>query len=231
MSKPQLALDLSLRPAQGRDDFLVAPCNRAAVGWIDRWPDWPGVGVALWGGPGSGKTHLAEVWRAGSNAVRLGPDDLTPDRLDQLVSLCASALVDFGERGLPSDFERPLLHLHNRLWDQGRTLLLVSRLPPARWDVELPDLRSRLNAIAAVRIDEPDEALLGALLVKLFADRQLRVAPDVITYALPRIERSFATIRRLVDTVDQTALAAGRAVTVPLVRDALAATAGRRAPG
>ncbi len=222
MSEPQLTLDLSLRPALGRDDFLVAPCNQAAVGWIDRWPDWPGVGVALWGGPGSGKTHLAEVWRSASKAVRFGPDALARDRLNDVLSLSASALVDLGEHSLSSDTERPLLHLHNRLRDQGQALLLVSRAPPARWKVALPDLRSRLNAIVAVRIDEPDDALLGGLLVKLFADRQLRVAPDVIAYALPRIERSFAATRRLVDTVDRAALAAKRAVTVPLVRDALA---------
>ena len=222
MSAPQLTLDLSFRPALGRDDFLVTPCNRAAVGWIDRWPDWPGVGLALWGGPGSGKTHLAEVWRAASKAVCFGLDDLTSDGLNDVLSLSADAVVDLGENRLASDVERPLLHLHNRLRDQGRTLLLVSRAPPARWKVALPDLRSRLNAIVAVQINEPDEALLGALLVKLFADRQLRVAPDVIAYALPRIERSFAATRRLVDTVDRTALAAGRAVTVPLVRAALA---------
>ena len=114
-----------------------------------------------------------------------------------------------------------MLHLHNRLRDQGQSLLLISRTPPARWNVVLADLRSRLNALAVVQIEVPDDALLGGLLIKLFADRQLRVTPDVIGYALQRMERSFSAARRLVEVVDRDALAARRAVTVPLVRKAL----------
>ena len=221
MSDPQLLFDFDVRPALGREDFLISPCNQAAVGWIDKWPDWPGIGVSLWGEPGSGKTHLAEVWRAASGADGFGLDRLTGERIDEALGSKGNALVDLGERVLPRVAEVPLLHLHNRLRDQRQSLLLVSRVPPARWDVALPDLRSRLGAMAAVQIEGPDDALLGGLLVKLFADRQLRVAPDVIAYALPRIERSFAATRGLVEAIDRMSLSTGRSVTIPLLRDAL----------
>ena len=223
MTEAQLVLDLGFRPALGRDDFLVAPCNAAAVGWVDRWPDWPGVGLSLWGGSGSGKTHLAEVWRAMSSADKFALSQLVEAELDDLLGRPGNTTVDLGEATLPPEAERPLLHLHNRLRDLGHSLLLISRTPPARWDVVLPDLRSRLNALVAVQIEAPDDALLGGLLVKLFADRQLRVGPDVIRYALRRMERSFSAARRLVDMVDREALVAGRAITVPLVRKALSA--------
>ena len=65
----QLAFDLPARPAMGREDFLVASCNRDAVGWIDRWPEWPYPCMVLYGPPGSGKTHLARVWQQRAGAA------------------------------------------------------------------------------------------------------------------------------------------------------------------
>ncbi|HXR87106.1 MAG TPA: DNA replication protein, partial [Stellaceae bacterium] len=95
------------------------------------------------------------------------------------------------------------------------------REPPARWSIRLADLRSRLVAAPAVAVDAPDDALLGAVLVKLFTDRQLRISEDLIAYLLPRIERSFAAAQAIVAALDQAALADQRAVTVRLARDIL----------
>ena len=134
-----------------------------------------------------------------------------------------STLIDLGAGELEPEAERPLLHLHNWMRDHQRYLVLLARTPPARWRVALPDLRSRLNALDVVQIEEPDDALLAGVLIKLFADRRLRVDPEIIAYAVQRMERSFAAAHRLVETVDRSALAARRAVTVPLLRSVLAA--------
>ncbi len=72
--------------------------------------------------------------------------------------------------------EAALLHLINLCAERGEHLLLLGREAPARWPVALPDLRSRLKATSAIGIGRPDDALLGALLARHFADRQLRVA-------------------------------------------------------
>ncbi len=219
MTNRQLALDLSFRPALGREDFLVAPCNQAAVAWVDSWPVWPGTGLCVWGSASSGKSHLGEAWRAVSGAARLSTEQLCGGVADRT----NYTLVDLGEDQLPRAAEEPLLHLYNWMRDQGRHLMLLARTPPARWQVELPDLRSRLNAVDAVQIEEPDDALLAGLLVKLFGDRHLEVEPDLIVYALSRMERSFAGARQLVETVDRDTLASRRAVTVRLLRSVLAA--------
>ena len=221
MSVQQLVLELGHRPAVGRADFLVAPCNALAVDWIDRWPVWPGVGLALWGDAACGKTHLAEVWRGRTGATRYRTTDLNQTAMTAVLAESACAVVDLEADALPAVAERPLLHLHNRLRDAGHQLLMISREAPARWGIALPDLRSRVKALPAVRIEAPDEALIAAVLVKLFADRQLTVAPGVIEYALGRMERSFAAAQRLAELVDRAALAAQRAVTVPLVRSVL----------
>ena len=96
-------------------------------------------------------------------------------------------------------------------------MLMTSLSAPARWRISLPDLSSRLKAATAVGVGAPDDALIAAVLVKLFADRQLKVDEDVIGYMLSRMERTFDAARRLVETVDARALAERRNITVPLV--------------
>lgn len=210
----QLPLDLGFRPALGRADFLIAPCNAAAVAWIDRWPEWPAPALALWGPAGSGKTHLLEVWRARSRAVAIAPGMLTSAAVPQLLGEARTVAIDDAQNA----DEEALLHLYNVLAERQGQLLLAAREPPARWTIRLADLRSRLLAAPAVAVEAPDDALLGAVLVKLFADRQLRISEDLIAYLLPRIERSFAAAQEIVAALDTAALAGQRAVTVRLAR-------------
>ncbi len=222
MTAGQLTLDLGHRPALGMDDFLVTPCNREAVAWIDRWPDWPGPALAIHGPPGCGKTHLAHVFRARSAAKLIAPEALgrtEPDGLLGEARVCM--LDDAGRVAGGSVRERALLHLYNVVAERQGHLLLAARKPPGRWPVGLPDLRSRLAAMPAVSVGAPDDELIGALLVKLFADRQLRVGQDVVAFLLTRMERSFDAARRMVAAIDETALAERRNITVPLVRDVL----------
>ncbi|HJN03521.1 MAG TPA: DNA replication protein [Alphaproteobacteria bacterium] len=211
----QFPLDLGHREARGREDFLVAPCNEDAVAWIDRWPDWPGRILALHGPRACGKSHLAEVWRATSGATVVAADTLTagtvPPAAGSLAIEDADTTVD----------ERALLHTLNAVREAGGSILLTGKTPPAQWRVGLPDLDSRLRAANTCGIGAPDDALLAAVLVKLFAERQITVAEAVILYLLPRIERSFDAARACVAALDRHALQAGRAVTVPLVRDVL----------
>ena len=197
----QLALDLGHRPALGREDFLVSPCNEDAVAWVDRWPDWPGPALVIHGPAGCGKTHLARVWRQRSGATE-------------------AAVVEDADR--PVD-DVALFHLYNRHAEEGGHFLLTARTPPARWPGRLPDLVSRLTAAPTVAIGPPDDTLIAQVVVKLFADRQLAVGAEVVPYLVTHMERSFAAARRLVAAADDAALAAKRPVTVPLVRDVLAA--------
>lgn len=210
----QLALDLGHRPAFGREDFLVAPGNQDAVEWIDRWPDWPGHALALFGPAGCGKSHLAQVFALRAHAVAIAAPDLTTDAVGALLGKYKAFLLEEGD----ACDERALFHLFNGVRESKGALLLTGREPPARWPTELPDLKSRLSSIPAVPIAPPDDAMMEAVLVKLFSDRQLGVAPDVIAYVLRRIDRSFASARRLVATADKESLAGKRPITIPLMK-------------
>lgn len=216
----QRTFDWPVRPALGREDFLVAPCNEAAVAWLDRWPDWPGPALAIHGPPGSGKSHLAEVWRQRSDAGAVQASKLAeaaPEAGGETKTLVVEGL------GGRID-ERALLHLYNAIAERGGHLLLTASAPPAHWPLALLDLASRLRLAPAAALGMPDDALLGALMLKLFADRQIAVAPEVPAYVVPRIERTFDAVATLVERLDRAALAEGRAITVPLVRAVLSAS-------
>ncbi|HJQ59965.1 MAG TPA: DnaA/Hda family protein [Vineibacter sp.] len=219
----QLPLDLAGPPAYGRADFLAAEANRAALAWIDRWPDWPGPATVLVGPPGSGKTHLLHLWAARSEALRLTGAALDrTDReaiFDALAGTRHLALDDAEAVAGRPDAERNLFHAYNWLRERGGGLLLAARTAPARWTIGLPDLASRLRAAAVPQIEPPDDALLGAVLVKLFHDQQLKISEDVIRYLVDRMERSLSAARTIVARIDQRTLADKRAVTVRLLRE------------
>jgi len=219
----QLALELPHRPALGAGDFLVAPGNREAVAWIDRWPDWNTLGLVIHGPPGCGKSHLLEVWRARSDALALDAAELS--KTDPVNAL--GSHVDLAvERLDAAEDETVLFHLYNMVVERGGKLLMTAREAPARLGFQLPDLASRIGALPAVAVAGPDDTLLASVLVKLLADRQLDAPPELIEYLLARMERSFEAARRLVATLDNRALALRRPVTMRLARDVLATDFG-----
>jgi chromosomal replication initiation ATPase DnaA len=219
----QRTFDLPVGTRFGRDDFLVSDGNRAAFDLIDRWPDWPARALVLHGPPGSGKTHLAHLWceRSGAkliagNAARMSEQEPPP----------SAAAVDDADLA----DERPLLHFYNLCLERGGSLLLTMQMPPAALPIGLADLASRLRALPVAGIAPPDDAQLVAVLVKHFADRQLRVAPEVFAYLVPRIERSFAAAASLAARLDKYALETRRPVTIKLARAVLAEEDQSRPP-
>jgi chromosomal replication initiation ATPase DnaA len=224
----QFAFEFSRPAALGRADFLVSASNRTALDWVDRWPVWPSPGLVLHGPPGSGKSHLASLWCARAAARLVAGPALHEADLEGLPGGQTGAIaVDDADRAP----ERMLLHLYNLCHEQGGHLLATARRPPGSWAIGLADLRSRLHAATVAGIEMPDDALLGGLLVKHFADRQLRVRPALIAYLVGRIDRSFAGAATIVAALDAAALAEGRPIGIALARRVLAAQSALRPPG
>lgn len=212
----QLPLDLIHHPALGRQDFLVSAANAAAAARVMDWKNWTGRRLAVAGPAQSGKTHLVHVWMQDSGAVRVPfrnlDETLAPDLAE--AGCVAVEDIDADTDGAPDAAERGLLHLFNLLDAHGGWLMLTGRDAPARWPLALPDLASRVATMEVQRIAPPDDALLSSILVKLFADRQLAVTPEVIRYLVRHMERSFAEAGRLVTKLDRLSLARKRPVTV-----------------
>jgi chromosomal replication initiation ATPase DnaA len=209
----QLPLPLPTAPSLTRADFIVAPANAEAVAFIDSFPRWTAPAAALYGPPGSGKSHLVAAWARAAGALVF-----TAATLDVGVA----AALEPGRAVAVEDVE---LRSHDdalfALFQHPGPLLLTGREPPAAWKAALPDLKSRFGSLLAFPLWAPDDALLTALTRKLFTDRQLAVPDPVIMRILRSVERSPAAVRDFVARADARALAEKRPVTAALVADLL----------
>lgn len=214
----QLAFDLPAQEAFRREDFFPSPANAAALASIDAWPNWPAQRLLIVGPAGAGKTHLSHLWAKAAKAQILVASDLAQADLPAL-AVTPVVVEDAQTIGKNAHAETALFHLHNMLAGQG--LLLTANAPPRDWGIDLADLLSRMQAISIVTLAPPDDALLSAVLVKLFNDRQINVPPTLISYLVARMDRSIASARTLVAALDAQALAQGRPITRALAAELL----------
>jgi chromosomal replication initiation ATPase DnaA len=203
----QLVLPLEPNNAMTRADFIVAPGNARALAFLDSFPDWPVSAAALHGPSASGKTHLARIWAARCGAELLDARDLRE-------AVKGSAVIENLDSTLTFAHEPALF----AMLEGGAPLLLTGRAVPALWPVSLPDLGSRFRSLLAFEVGASDEALLTALAVKLFADRQLTVPESVVTHLVQTLERSPAALRDFISRADARALAEKKPVNLQLIR-------------
>jgi len=214
----QLSLELPHEVALGHEDFFISSSNEHAYELIETWPDWPKRMLMLIGPEGSGKTHLGSIWSHTVAAKIISAADLSRDAIPRLAENPALVIEDLPGQDLD---ETALFHLLNLINEQHGALLMTSSTYPSVWETRLPDLASRLRAVPVVELKQPDEALLRAVLVKLFADRQLKVEEPVITYLLSRMERSIANARQLVDVLDRKSMSEAARVSRPFAAKVL----------
>jgi chromosomal replication initiation ATPase DnaA len=214
----QLALALPVDPRHGVEDFLVGASNELAYGLVESWPEWGGSTVLICGPEGCGKTHLAAIWATRAHAWRVTAAEVTGDRVAHLGSSGALVIEDCDSTQRD---EAALFHLINAVQARRGHMLLTARTRPDSWGLATRDLLSRLRLATVAQIDPPDDALLRAVLVKHFLDRQLVVDTSVVESLLLRMERSFAAARHTVETLDRMALERGRRVTRAMVSELL----------
>ncbi len=222
----QLRLKLDSTAPFRREDYLVSPSTSEALRLLDHWPRWRGGVLALVGPAGSGKTHLATAWAEQVGARIVAPDGSNAADLLELEG--APVLLEDADR---SGIGELLFHLINMAARAGGSLLVTARTPPKTWPADLPDLRSRLNALPVAFLAEPDDAVLMALLDKFFRERNIRPPDDLLPYLVRRIERSAAMARDMVARLDETADALHRPISKALAREILEQGAGQPEPG
>lgn len=215
----QLAFDISLPPSYREEDFLVAKCNRAAWAALEQWDRDATACMLIKGPSASGKTHLAHIWAERNNATFKDASELMADNAPENLFETENLVIENCE--LVGDADS-LFHLLNFMRGNIQHRLLLTVNSAACWNAfSLPDLRSRLQALPQAEIYEPDDALLTALLVKSFQDRQVEISQTSLGYLLPRIERSFNGLKQLIETIDKHAIAKKRPITRSLIQEVL----------
>ncbi len=158
--------------------------------------------LAICGPKGSGKTHLARIVE--SETVGAGRP--------------VTVLDDLGDRRQASD----LLAAIEEARAAGKRMALAGRGEPREWAAGLKDLETRLNAAQRITLVEPDEALLRAVMTKMFRDRQLRAPEAIAVYAAPRLPKTFAAAQAFVAALDALSIEKGQPIGMKLAREAVA---------
>lgn len=208
----QLAFDLPVETALGEADFVVGAGNKEAYEFLLGKTDWPSNVCVLWGQPKAGKTHLAGIWAAHSNAERASVANW-PEQLNSNLLVENADSLWMGETSL--------FNLLNQAMREPFRVLLTAQLHPNFWRLKTNDVRSRLRLAHNVEIAALDDAHLMQLFVKLFDDRQVKIDPAIVSYIMPRIERSPSFVVQLVEKMDALALSRGKPVSKRIAAEAI----------
>lgn len=216
MTTQQLVLPLSLSPSLEMGDFIVSPSNEEALSWLGKWPEWPQNTLLLYGPKGSGKSHIASIWK--SQAKILLPHQITLEGLSEFSISDAHFIVDDVDQVKD---EEALFHLLNAARNSSGSLLLLSDSPPQEWKIQLPDLQSRLKALMTINIHAPDDRLLKGLIQKYFSDQQILISDEVLHYLATHLPRSYSALWKSLDKINIEAFGKKRGITIPLIKEAL----------
>ena len=207
----QLFFNIEEQPSFDVEDFIVSSSNQSAYDYVQKWPEWASNIVFLVGGSGVGKTHLANIWLKMCDGIKLEKDNIDKE------------YITINQNILIEDFDTikydltSLFHLTNAIKEKNGYILVTSRKKPAGIDISLPDLASRLRAATPISIDEPDDFLLEAIMIKLFSDKKIIIESRVTNYIIQRVNRSVSEIIALIDNINHKSMEEKRGVTIPLV--------------
>ncbi len=178
----------------------------------------------LWGRPGSGRSHLlqaavAAAGEAGQIAawLPLGSDDLQPAMLEGMGRLDLLCVDDIDRVAGAHDWEHALFRVFEELRASGGRLIVAASMPAAEAGFRLRDLASRLASGPTWKLATmDDDARLAALQLRS-GWRGLELPDETGRFLLRRADRDSAALFRLLDKLDEAALAAQRRLTVPFV--------------
>lgn len=222
----QYLLKFALNAYFGEEDFLVTSCNKLAYQTIKSWPYWPHFGLNIFGPKSSGKSHLAHIWineveKFISRPVQIPIIQAANINMKNINKIASENQYLVIENVNADINQEAFFHLYNFYFAPERFVLFTSLEPFAKLKIKLPDLKSRLNTIPSAEILMPDDEMLTALIAKQFNDRQIIISQEVLNYILKNSERSFEYITRLVDEIDNISWTYGRAVSIPIVKEAI----------
>lgn len=230
----QIPFDFKPRVFMGREDFMVAPCNKEAFQMVDSWPKWLSSGMIIYGPKGCGKSHLAHLFADkirifSPQPIRVSLVEASRINMRNVKRIAEENQSIVIENLSPKVNAEALFHLFNLYNEEGRYMLWTSEIAPSHIGFALKDLQSRLNMLPCIAIKEPDDMMLRALIVKLFNDRQIIISSEILQYIVNNSQRSFKYIEELVNEIDNISLAFQSAVNYTVVRKAMEALEQRQA--
>ena len=198
----QLLLDFNYKNNFNNHDFYVSKSNFFAFSIIEKWPKWEKRIVNISGEKFSGKSHLANIFKSKTKALILNNKQIDDD-IFKKIKLHDCLIIDDFENNI----NEKLIYSVFNIVDQDNKFLLVNSIKPINEiSFNLPDMRSRSKNCLFAKIENPDDELIFAIIIKNFSDRQIKLEKKIIEFIINRIERSYSKIYEFIYKVDEISL-------------------------
>ena len=213
----QLLLDFDHKIEFNEHDYYVSKSNYFAFNLIQNWTKWEKKILNIYGDTFSGKTHLAKIFQNKSKALYLTNNDVN-EEIFKKIKLSECIVIDDFEK---IKNENLLYSLFNLIYQDNKYLLILSNRAISDIDYSLDDLNSRAKNCIFAQIENPDDDLIFAIIVKSFSDRQIKLEKKFLEYIIKRIERSYGKIYEFIYKVDELSLKNKKPVNLKTIKEIL----------
>ncbi len=211
----QKLLDFGIEVSFDENDYYVSKSNYFAKNIIEAWPKWEKKIVNLTGEEYSGKTHLSKIFKNKSNALYLYSNNIE-DKILKKIKLSNNIIIE----DLEESFDEKLLYsIFNLVEQDNKYLLISSKKPIDSMKFKLPDLISRLKNCIIAKIEQPDDELIYAIILKSFSDRQIKLDNKIIDYIIKRIARSYSKMHEFIYKIDELSLKKKKSINFKIIKE------------
>ena len=211
----QKLLDFGITESFDENDYYVSKSNYFAKNIIEAWPKWEKKIVNLAGEKYYGKTHLSNIFKKKSNALYLYSNNIE-DKILKKIKLSNSIIIE----DLDESFDEKLLYsIFNLVEQDNKYLLISSKKPIDTMKFTLPDLLSRLKNCIIAKIEQPDDELIYAIILKSFSDRQIKLDNKIIDYIIKRIARSYSKMHEFIYKIDELSLKKKKSINFKIIKE------------
>ena len=211
----QKLLDFGINESFDESDYYISKSNYFARNLIETWPKWEKKIVNISGEKYSGKTHLSKIFKIKSDALYLHGKNINDQTLKQ-IKLSNNIIIE----DLDESFEEKLLYsIFNLIEQDNKYLLVSSKKPIDTMKFSLPDLVSRLKNCIIAKIEQPDDDLIYAIILKSFSDRQIKLDNKIIDYIIKRIARSYSKMYEFIYKIDELSLKKKKSINFKIIKE------------
>ena len=213
----QLLLEFDHKIEFNEHDYYVSKSNFFAFNLIQNWPNWEKKILNISGDKFSGKTHLAKIFESKSKALYLTKENINED-IFKTIKLKESIIIDDFEI---IENEKLLYSLFNLIYQDNKYLLILSNKSINEINFRLEDLNSRAKNCIFAKIQNPEDDLIFAIILKNFSDRQIKLEKKIVEFIIKRIDRSYGKIYEFIYKVDQLSLKKKKPINFKTIKEIL----------
>ena len=213
----QLVFKFPFKTTYYEKDFFVSASNFEAYKLIESWPKWSSKQINIFGPSGCGKTHLINILSKKLKLLSINAKKLD-EKINKLVEKFDCIAVENYDENINEKF---LYSFINQIKQYDKVIIINSSKSLKNFDIDLIDLKSRLNSFLEIKIDLPTDDLIRVMILKIFSDRQIDLGNRNLEYIINNIERSYDKILKFTKDIDDISLSTGKSININLIKKVL----------